>query len=822
MRANPPSSRGNQGNKHVEGTAEATTHLKACRGITLNLLQEHMEKFFAIWVKKLVEFAEKAGSDKQRQSLMESNRMVAHHRDDLLKSFLSYSSECFVQFRDGELETSTGEEKLRSDMLSLVDNEDLEETIAVSSVSNRAEGEYGEILWFLNRRMAALNGLEVIESKCNPVGPIQFGESLRKCLKNVEIPLKGKILAYKIFDKFFTPKLSEIYEEVNQYLLDQGILSNLSYAAASGGGVAGSGGDPLDVAKALNETLADKQGDEGAVPAPDASQAPEQYQGALLGAIRQLQGRLDGDPNQVVPIRQEGAPAPAGSPQASQQVQPQAPQQMPQQQGAPQQAASQQAPQQAGGDQGGVQGADGQPLRSVQVFSSNDLVTALGGLQNQGLTEAALSQPLSSDSATEMVPQNISLNSAQFIQQLREQVGEEEDKGLTRDHMHTIDLVGLLFEFMLNDENLPNVVKAMLSYLHTPFLKIAFSDPDFFEKTDHPARVLLNSMAEAGSKWVSNDGSSEYGVFEKIQEYVRHILENFEDDVKIFAKILLEFSTFTKKISRRVELLEKRAAEKVQGEEKLKEVKARVNREIRERTAGRQVPSAVLLLLLQPWSDYLAFVLLRYGEKSDSWSRALALVDDLLWSIEPKDNQPDKVRLMEMRDNLLGAVEAGLESIGYEKNKGKKLLDSVDSIHKSVLQDEETEVAPPPVRTKLESMADERAGLEDATEDEETWTDDEHRIVDNLKMIEFGTWFEFEGGRRLKVAWYNSKTSHYMLVDQSGKKVGMKSGIELARGMLDGNCKIIMGSTKPFFERALENIFTNLNKQAGTAEKATE
>jgi hypothetical protein len=90
---------------------------------------------------------------------------------------------------------------------------------------------------------------------------------------------------------------------------------------------------------------------------------------------------------------------------------------------------------------------------------------------------------------------------------------------------------------------------------------------------------------------------------------------------------------------------------------------------------------------------------------------------------------------------------------------------------------------------------------------------EEAKIVDNLKMIEFGTWFEFEGGKRLKVAWYNKRTLHYMLVDQQGRQVAMSSGLELARDMIAGRTRIIAGSTKPFFERALENIYQTLNAQ---------
>ena len=53
-----------------------------------------------------------------------------------------------------------------------------------------------------------------------------------------------------------------------------------------------------------------------------------------------------------------------------------------------------------------------------------------------------------------------------------------------------------------------------------------------------------------------------------------------------------------------------------------------------------------------------------------------------------------------------------------------------------------------------------------------------------------------------------------MLVDQMGKKVAMKSGLQLARAIMSHETKIIAGSSKPLFERALENIFINLNNKA--------
>ena len=173
----------------------------------------------------------------------------------------------------------------------------------------------------------------------------------------------------------------------------------------------------------------------------------------------------------------------------------------------------------------------------------------------------------------------------------------------------------------------------------------------------------------------------------------------------------------------------------------------------------------------------------------------------------------DKIKQTEKQVALIASLEHGFETIGYEQAKGRKLIEAVIALQRLALQSKKAEAAPAPMRSKLESIAAEKAGQ--TAESLIPQTPDETKIIESLKMIEFGTWFEFEGGKRLKVAWFNQKTNHYMLVDQQGRKVSLIAGLQLAREMIAGAARIIAGSTKPFFERALENIYQTLNERAG-------
>ncbi|WP_229837757.1 DUF1631 family protein [Cellvibrio zantedeschiae] len=773
-------------------------HLKHCRDLTRGFAYRVFPNFWRHWCKEILEHAEQAKSNKEQLALFEVQNLIAAVQQPAEQEFCQHLGNGFVKFKNKTLNTLTGEERFTGDMLSLVEHSDLEETIAITSITHRAEGFYAEQLWSLQQRLALLNDGEKLDERSNPASPVQFCEALRKVLASLDMDAKTKIIGYKIFDQEVIGQLEGLYDEINQYLIHQNLLPNLRFVPSSDGASSTRSAsedqvadDPLDI-NPLGELPGQSSVDPMHRRASDRllsgtlNPSDVQYQSSLLNAIKLLQAHITHQGHggqqtvQQAPVAATGfAPRPAGEYSAV-------------------------------ADSSYNQHPQHISAQNLRVYSTDQLVGVLDGLQTTTLVTTQQVFDNVSAGVPTLAPQRVQEVSQLMMQQIAR---ENENGAVEASDMQTIDLVGMLFEYMLSDEHLPDSVKALLSYLHTPFLKIAFIDKDFFEQPEHPARVLLNSLAEAGVRWVSNDGSDQFEIFNKIKVTVFRLLEDFKNDVRLFAELLIEFNAYTHNVARRQELMERRALEKAQGEEKLREAKVQVNNAVRSRTDGRDMPSAILLLLLQPWSDYLSFVLLRYGENSDSWQRAVSVVDDLLWSLEPKTLQADKVKQMEKQDSLIAALEHGFETIGYEQAKGRKLIDAVVALQRLALQSKKAESAPAPMRTKLESMAAEKAGQ--TTELLQPQTADETKIVDSLKMIEFGTWFEFDGGKRLKVAWFNQKTNHYMLVDQQGRKVSLIAGLQLAREMISGKARVIAGSTKPFFERALENIYQTLNERAG-------
>lgn len=119
-----------------------------------------------------------------------------------------------------------------------------------------------------------------------------------------------------------------------------------------------------------------------------------------------------------------------------------------------------------------------------------------------------------------------------------------------------INLIAMLFEFILDDPALPDSLKVLIVRLQIPLLKVAVLDKSFFSRGSHPARCLLNEIGMAAMGWGRLDGPQRDSLYLRIEQVVQCLLNEFGDDPTIFSRLLQEFTAFTHDERRRSELLE--------------------------------------------------------------------------------------------------------------------------------------------------------------------------------------------------------------------------------------------------------------------------
>lgn len=436
-------------------------------------------------------------------------------------------------------------------------------------------------------------------------------------------------------------------------------------------------------------------------------------------------------------------------------------------------------------------GQDGGPAN----FLPMDYALVLSALQQapEFSSAAALNHPLKIDAIE-----------AQLFGHLRQQARPDARHTLASKDADTVDLVGMIFRFMLDDGKIPDLVKSLLSHLHTPYLKLALLDPRFLDDQQHPARVLLNQMAETGMRWVGDE--KDRVALPKLRSVVDTILRGFIDDASLFERLLDDFSRFREGLEKRSEMVERRNREAQEGIERLSGARQKAVQEIAERSRGFSVPLPIQQLLEKPWADFLAFNYLRNGEQSLSWKAALKVVDGVLWSVQGGSNR-SRDEFQRHRQQLEQSIAEGLRTIGYDSEAGQELLRALLEAQELAFKGEPIASPPPPMpAAEIEPPAEPMLAA---------FTPAEQEISERLRNhTEFGTWFEFDrpGQKALmvKLAWFSRASGHFMFVTPAGIKHSVETLPDLVRGISAGRIRVASPEKRTFMERALSAILHKL------------
>jgi len=418
---------------------------------------------------------------------------------------------------------------------------------------------------------------------------------------------------------------------------------------------------------------------------------------------------------------------------------------------------------------------------------------------------------------------------AEDRERIFEEIGEENISVADAD---TIDLVGMLFEYMLNDPVLPNVAKALISHLHTPYLKVAIIDREMLTNSMHPARELLDLLVEAGGYWVDEADTSR-GIFPHMQTVVDRILKDFIDDISLFSELLAWFKDKVDEQRRSTTLIEQRTQEAAKGKEKLQVAKMRAQQEMKARTHQWPLPKPVADFLTQTWVDKLIFILLRNpeGEFSDEWNSALHVADEIVWAFDPHRSETDRDAFIRGLPSLRKTIEEGLELLGGmagdKIDAMFRLLESPETTEKPVSSAEMETAGEIPAAAESTAMAagvDETQAASDETPPTPPLTSAEKELMERLRTFGPGSWFELaifgeKKKRRLKLSWLSEDTNSCLFVDRSGIQAAVVPLPDLARDILASRARIIRQAKKPFIDRTLLAIRNLLSRPDGAKEE---
>ncbi len=403
----------------------------------------------------------------------------------------------------------------------------------------------------------------------------------------------------------------------------------------------------------------------------------------------------------------------------------------------------------------------------------------------------------------------------EFLEKLKSTLEVEREKALSqidRDKLSQvdsdlIDLIGMLFEYMLNDPVLPNIAKALLSHLHTPYLKVALIDQRLLVDPKHPARRLLDNLVEAGSLWI-DEAHPERGIFPAMQQVVDRVLKDFSNDISLFEELVKSFEAEMAEQQRRTTTIEQRTQEAARGREKLQLAKKRANYQIQLLLKKHPLPEVVVTFLSKTWTDQLVFILLRdkHGERGEAWQNAVKIGETLVQLFDPKQDKAQRLKRIQAIPKLKEVILKAVRQTGsYSRSIVDALFEYLEDPNSWTGHGAEFKA--PPVQEETEAEKEESS----AQAAQENLTEQEQAVIKRLRKMKFGTWFEFTSAagvapRRIKLSWLSPLTSTCMFVDRAGQQAEIKTLQELAQEILAGHAKVIPRPKHPFIERAMVSI----------------
>lgn len=375
---------------------------------------------------------------------------------------------------------------------------------------------------------------------------------------------------------------------------------------------------------------------------------------------------------------------------------------------------------------------------------------------------------------------------------------------LSPEHSDTVELTAMLFETLAQELTKQGAARSLLGGLQWPVLRTAVTDKSFFEQRDHPARKLVNTVAEAANDWLDH-ADADPALAEKLERVVGEVAVATAIDPRWVSDIENHVAT----LSRKAQVAERRLAEAMEGRERLATARKRAAELMAERMNERSPRGVLRILLERTWSDVLALNLLRNDEKSPAFQASLDITDQLLGRA-PVTNMA----------HLQAEVETRLQHVGMHADEAAEVA------RRLLRQQQEDDAAPTNtdmamrLRQRPRFGEDVLAAIEPATP-----VDDESRLkprvraeLEVLRHREAGAWYEFMQAdgtlARRKLAWFSASSGRCLLVNANGIRAADITLAQLATALIEGSAREYVPPPSSLLDRAWHAIAGSLRLSA--------
>jgi hypothetical protein len=654
--------------------------------------------------------------------------------------------------------------------LTLLDDAEMDEATVLRDIASRHSSRASLPLHLLGQRFGVLAASPALDVERLPCGPHSLCSILRDATEALQLPLDARLLLYRTFDRQVMADHGRLVEMINATMAADGLLPALRYVPTRMRA-------PVSVAASTRDKRAPQhEAHSQSAPQPSPASPPDAAKPSA-GDAKDAPAR-----RKIEAARDPQRPHTGWLGVA---------------------------------DPGAAQAEDSAAFELLQQLLAGR--RELLGKFRSGSPQAPL-ETLDRSEVLAALPQQLprtgpgaQASVADIKQDLLARMRQQRGKGaaLSGEDNDTFELLGMLYGQIEREIRSDAAAAPLLKQLQVPLVRLALQDRGFFVREDHPARLLLNTVAESGARWLDRDDVDPQ-MLPAMQDAVQHVVRNYHDDPQVFATANDDLQGRLRGIAHKAELAERRHIEAARGKEKLEVAKRRAIDTINELVGEQRPPHFVRALLNQAWADVLTLTLLRHGAESEEWKRKTETTRKIVENCcRSGQHAPDHA--------LAESIEAALSQVGYHSEEAAAIARRLAS----ATDDENDPASRTELAMKLKARA--RLGEEIASTRKRQATprsQDEQARYEYLRQLPYGTWIEFTTNQqgdsvRRRLSWYSTVTDNALFVNQRGQRVAEQTLDSLSRLLASGQARVVTAERARLIDRAWHATLNALRSFAG-------
>ena len=724
--------------------------------------------------------------------------------------------------------------RTRGRSLSLVDYEQMEEQAMVDRVAARLRNATDSEYVPLTQRVARAVRLPALGDRESPFHPLRYCRALGSAVDKLGFKGEERQAVVKAFEVPLQKPLLAVYSALNKRLEQQGVpdgeaasYSNGTAGVRAAAATAEPAAQPAHTAGAVAGAAANTGLTSEAAPAPaPASVSCTTAERLLTALFQRMNARIAGGIGGAVPA----VPAPA--------------------------MVLDHADTQALGPT--TQGFAGSvPVASPPVAAVTPALSAAPAGLGVPVQFAAIDPALLAsinevqrlNALTTMTGRNRTSAPAVMERdehQLRQQVVDTATRQVDR---LTVELVGMVFDRIQQDDQIPAQIKIALSRLQFPVMKVALTNVDLFVSPSQPARRLMDRIATTAVGW-HPEGDENARYLAEINKAINTVALAINEGPTVFETALDEFEKYLAEERGREDDPVTRARRALEDAEKREAMAINAAAGIRRALEEVTVEPYLSGFLLDVWVKVLVAATLRERTEPGFAGRYRDAVSDLVWSVQVTFDSDDRKRLVKTIPAVLNTLREGLQLIDVPFSGMRPFFTSLMASHALAVKAgeapsvsgatvdqttlrrrvDEVPIEAPPAEMAEQPWAIVAEVLRDAMaannaevnllDEPEPVTGEETVPVDQVSddtidaMIhgwERGSWFDLWTGEeteRVRLRWVSPRGHFYLFTSAEGRRAH-----SLAPSVLRGYVRagrIRPAEKSPLFQRVVDHLLRDL------------